>query len=221
MKTPKQFYTEFTPERLAKRKEKKYTEVELKYLKNVLNKKQKILDLACGYGRFTIPLSKEGYQISGIDITPSLIRKAKTESKINNVKIEFMVGDMRKLPHQNGKFDAIICMWNAFCELYREKDQLLVIKEIIRVLKDNGFAFIEVHYSIKGIASTKNKEVKKMLGNRVVLNEVDGIELMPQYLHNKSTFRSLMKKACIKNYKIKVDDFGGRKRLLLQFWKNQ
>ena len=220
MRTSAQFYTELNPERLASRKERKHTDSELKYLQNILNKKQKILDLGCGYGRFTIPLAKKGYEIEGIDITPTLISKAKKDSEKKNLRIRFKLGDMRKLPYSDNTFDAIICMWCAFCELYKEKYQIQALKEMLRVLRRGGFAFIEMRYSKGNPKSiSQNKEIKKITNKRVMFGEILGIETMPQYLHNKSTLKRLMKKAKINQYNTKLDDFGGRDRLLLQFWK--
>jgi len=205
MKSSRQFYTELTPEGLEKRKEKEHTNKEIRYLKRILNKKQRILDLACGYGRFSIRLAKQGYKIEGIDITPSLISKAKKLAKKEKVDINFRVGDMRKLPYKDESFDAVICMWSAFNELHKEKDQEAAVREMLRTLSFNGFAFIEMpHHKSKGVTTF----------------EIDGVKSMPSYNHNKTTIANLMKRSKIKKFRVYLDDFGGRRRLLLQFWKN-
>jgi 2-polyprenyl-3-methyl-5-hydroxy-6-metoxy-1,4-benzoquinol methylase len=81
MRTPQQFYRELGARGLALRKKPENTKSELNFLKKILDKKQKILDLACGYGRFTIPLAKEGYDIQGLDLSPDLLKKAREDAK--------------------------------------------------------------------------------------------------------------------------------------------
>jgi len=219
MKTSKQFYTELKPERLAKRKKKIHTKKELLYLKKLLSKKGKILDLACGYGRFTIPLAKSGYDIEGIDITPSLIKKAKLDAKKEKLNIKFKVGDMRKLHYKNESFDNIICMWSAFIELIKKSDQIKTLKEMLRVLDKDGFALLELPYvpRIKKYIKVEKDEFTLKKDN-VIQSKISGIEILT-YHHNKKTLRELMKKSNIKKYKIFIDNFGGRDRLFLQFWK--
>ena len=62
-KTPREFYTEIGFEWLSERKNSVMTENELAYLTELLKKSWKILDLACGYGRFSIPLAAMGYRV--------------------------------------------------------------------------------------------------------------------------------------------------------------
>lgn len=222
MKTSKQFYTELTAKGLAERKRTQHTKSELNYLKKILKKQQRILDLACGYGRFTIPLAKQGYSIEGLDITPSLISEARKVAERKRIKLSFKLGDMRKLPYETGSFDAIICMWNAFSELYKEKDQVKAIKEMLRILKKGGFAFIEIRYARVVPKNYTNKAAEDEIyrvEKRVTVGKTSGIESMPQYVHNKNSVRKLMMGVGNPEYTAKIRNFGGRKRFLLQFWK--
>lgn len=223
MRTPKQFYTELTAEGLASRKKKMHTQKELSYLIKFLDKKDKILDVGCGYGRFTIPLAKKGYSIEGIDITPALIDKAKRDAKKEKMNISFKIGDMRKLPYKNNSFNKIICMWSVFIELHKKKDQLKAIKEMKRVLIPKGFALIEMPVPVNKNLIIYNKKsgdnivLKK--GKKVVKNIIGNVESSPTFRHNKSTLTDLMKINKIKEFKIFIDKFGGRERFFLQFWK--
>ncbi len=204
--TSRQFYKKVGVKWLAARKEQKHTKTELAYLKRYLNKKQKILDLACGYGRFTIPLAEQGYNVEGIDISPNLIREAKKNAKKEKVGIKFRIGDMRKLPYTNDSFDSIICMWSAFSEIHKRKDQISALSEMHRVLKVGGFAFLEMPKPIK------NK-------NRIIHNTIEGIKASPMYIQDKKSIKDLMKVIKPSKYKAFVDYFGGRQRFLVIFWK--
>lgn len=221
MKAPQQFYTELIPKRLALRKKKTHTQKELIYLIKLLDKKDKILDLACGYGRFTIPLAKRGYAIEGIDITPVLIKKAKKDAKKEKLQIRFILGDMRKLPYRENSFNKIICMWSAFTKLSHKKDQIRAIKEMKRVLIPKGFVIIDMLLlKITNLIYKNKKDGDEFFRKgKVTLGKIGNIEKMPQYIHDKKTLRNLMKECKIKKFRIFTNKFGGRKRFFLQFWK--
>lgn len=206
MKTPKQFYKELGADKLASRKLSSYTKKELVYLEKLLNKNQKILDLACGYGRFTIPLASKGYNIQGLDISPELIAKAKDVSKKEKIDINFQIGDMRQLPYENNSFDSIICMWSAFLELSEEEDQLKAMQEMIRIIKRGGLIFLEMSKPEESMEKTH-------------IPTIEGIEGVPMYRHNEITIQKLIDKICVSKSRISIEDFGGRDRLLVFIWK--
>jgi SAM-dependent methyltransferase len=224
MKDPIEFYTKLTAEGMSKRKKAEDTKKEITYLKKILNKKQNILDAGCGYGRFTIPLAKQGYNIEGIDITPVLIKKAKQSAKKEKLRINFKLGDIRRLPYKNDSFDAIICMWSVLIEIKNKKDQIKIIKEMLRVLTKKGFALIELPVPVK-----IKKPVQFMkLGNDdefvmrknsyIVRGRLAGINHVT-YRYDKHNLIGLMKVGRVKRYKISAINFGNRRRLLVQFWK--
>ena len=204
-KTPREFYTELGFEWLSERKSPVMTENELAYLTGLLKKDWKILDLACGYGRFSIPLAALGYRVVGIDITPIFIERAKEEAKRRNLNIDFRVGDMKSLPYEENSFDSVICMWNAFSELAQDQDQIKAIAEIFRVLKRGGLAFIEV----------RNHRSSGLIEE----NLIDGYEAMPSYSHTRGSMQRLMKLSGVYSFRIFIDKFGGRNRLLLEIMK--
>ena len=54
-----------------------------------------VLELACGSGRLTIPLAKEGVNITGVDISEDMLALAKLKASRDEVNIRFIQGDMR------------------------------------------------------------------------------------------------------------------------------
>lgn len=207
MKTPKEFYTEMGADWLSRMKDNAITESELSYLTKILKNGSTILDLSCGYGRLSIPIAEHGYTVYGVDITPAFIEKARQEAKKRNLNVEFKIGDMRNIPYPDASFDYVICMWNAFSELSTEQVQITVINEIYRVLKKTGLAIIEMrNHRSSGL---------------VEKNFIERFEAIPSFNHTRGSIKRLMRLSRVTNFKVFIDDFGGRKRLILEILKTE
>ena len=61
------------------------------------NKDARILELCCGTGRLTLPIAKEGYDITGVDYTPSMLAQAKMKASEAGLEISFIEADIRTL----------------------------------------------------------------------------------------------------------------------------
>ena len=85
--------------------------IRLKYIiKNLKNKKindLKILDIGCGGGLICEPLAKLGAKITGIDFVEKNIKVAKLHALENNLKINYIVGDINKIKLKQ-KYDVVI-----------------------------------------------------------------------------------------------------------------
>jgi len=54
------------------------------------NTSKRILDIGCGTGRHAIELAKRGYQVTGIDLSESQLKRAQQKAKNENVHIDLM-----------------------------------------------------------------------------------------------------------------------------------
>ena len=72
---------------------------ELQFYKRWLpiKKDTRILELCCGTGRLTLPIAKDGYDISGVDYTCSMLEQAKIKASKEGLDIEFIEADIRNL----------------------------------------------------------------------------------------------------------------------------
>ena len=117
------------------------TENEVKWMikEYLTNPEMKILDVGCGTGRHAINLATKGYKnITGIDLSPGMIRAAKKVAKEKNVQVDFRVCDARELPFEN-EFDAAICLCEgAFSLLENDAENYKVLKAIHKSLKKHG-----------------------------------------------------------------------------------
>ncbi|MCF7866904.1 methyltransferase domain-containing protein [Candidatus Woesearchaeota archaeon] len=99
-------------------------------LKQILKKEKKnqtILDVGCGPGNFCKILSEEGFEVTGIDYSEAMIKRAKK----NCTKSKFLVGDAYKIPYKENSFDITISIGVITCLSDYEK----AIEELKRVTK--------------------------------------------------------------------------------------
>lgn len=124
-----------TPERSTK-------EVDLIESNLALRKEERILDLASGHGRHAIELARRGYKnVVGLDYTPVFVEKAKKDAQAAGVKVELVLGDMRKLTYQS-EFDAI---YNYFTAMFFFSDEVnqSILDGVGRALKPGGRFLME------------------------------------------------------------------------------
>ncbi|MEG1665159.1 MAG: class I SAM-dependent methyltransferase [Mucinivorans sp.] len=117
---------------------------DLQFYKKWLPKKKdaKILELCCGTGRLTIPIAQEGYNICGVDYTPSMLEQAKAKAAVAGLDIDFIETDIRTLDLQD-KFDLIFIPFNSIHHLYRNEDLFKALNCVKSQLKDGGLFLLD------------------------------------------------------------------------------
>ncbi len=127
----------------------KFNPIRISYLKeNIIetfklgNKKSplknvKILDVGCGGGLLSEPMSRLGASVTGIDASEKNIRIAKLHSKKNNLKINYFCSSPEKF-NAKDKFDVILNM-----EIVEHvEDVNFFLKSCTNLLKKNGIMFV-------------------------------------------------------------------------------
>src|SRR5512135_1720098 len=73
-----------------------------------------ILDIGCGTGRHAVELLRRGYKVTGVDLSPAQIERARAKAAAAGVAPDFRVGDARALPF-HGEFGlAVMICEGAF-----------------------------------------------------------------------------------------------------------
>lgn len=101
------------------------------------NKDARILELCCGTGRLTILIAQEGYNICGVDYTPSMLERAQAKAIKTGLEINFIKADIRTFDLQE-QFDFIFIPFNSIHHLYRNEDLFKALESVKRHLKDGG-----------------------------------------------------------------------------------
>ena len=110
-----------------------FIEKELNYDKSL-----KILDVGCGTGRHAIELAKRGYTDTGIDLSESMLERAKEKAAEQGLAIDFRQNDARELPFDQ-EFDvAIMLCEGGFPLMETDEMNFKILKQVTRALKTPG-----------------------------------------------------------------------------------
>lgn len=99
-----------------------------------------VLDVGCGLGRNCIYLAKQGFEMSGFDLSQHSINQTLEKARQQNVKLnKFVVADMLNFPFEDNSFDAILA-FNVIEHTDKEGFKK-ILGEIKRTLRPNGEAY--------------------------------------------------------------------------------
>lgn len=99
----------------------------------------RVLDLACGMGRHSAPLSRAGYGVIGVDRSPAMLARARRRRSA----ARWVRGDMSRVPLAEGSCDAVVSMFSSFGYFEDEAQNYRVLAEIARLLRPGGIVIIE------------------------------------------------------------------------------
>ncbi|MBI5881529.1 MAG: methyltransferase domain-containing protein [Elusimicrobia bacterium] len=102
-----------------------------------------ILDLCCGPGRHSLLLAEKGFQVTGLDYSPSYIRQARDKARRAGLEARFTRGDMKELRF-HGEFDAVLNLFTSFGYFDRWSDNLKTLQGAARALKPGGLFLMDV-----------------------------------------------------------------------------
>lgn len=102
-----------------------------------------VLDLCCGPGRHSVPLSKKGFRVTGVDLQPMLMEKARVYSAKENVTVEYVEENMLTFKRLHS-FDLVISMFSSFGYFSDPDDDIRVINNVYDSLKPGGKLLMDV-----------------------------------------------------------------------------
>ena len=184
----------------------KFNPIRIKYIKeNIINNFKlnnrikplsgvNILDIGCGGGLLSEPMSIMGANVTGIDASNKNIQVAKLHSKKNKLKINYLCSSPEKLRVKK-KFDVILNMEivehvediNFFlksCSKLLKKNGVMFISTINKTLKSYVFAIVGAEYILRWLPIgthewekfVKPEDLEKILiKNNLYLKKFDGM----------------------------------------------
>ncbi len=149
------------------------------YLELVKGCEGEILDIACGTGRLTRAIAKLGKQVTGLDVMPQMLERAKQLADNEGLNIEWLHLDCRNF-ELDKTFDWILMTSHGFQHLLTEQDQIDFFTTIKKHLTKNGkLAFETRNLNNKTYGTHKEMKYKRSILNEK--NEVIKIFLSTEY----------------------------------------
>jgi SAM-dependent methyltransferase len=94
----------------------------------------RVLDIACGTGNFSLPAARAGAQVTGLDIAPNLLAQARARAAAAGLAIQFDEGDAEALPYADGAFATVVSLFGAMFAPRPDR----VAAELVRVCQPGG-----------------------------------------------------------------------------------
>ena len=143
--------------------------------KNIDNN-SRILDIGCGTGQTAAYLANEYSAIvTGIDIHPIMIEKAKKRMKKEHLPVEILQCSIENVPLQDDTFDFVLSE-----SVLSFADKPTALSEIYRLLKDDG-QLIAIEFTInKPLETAIANKIKQFYGFESLLMEQDWIRYFKQ-----------------------------------------
>ena len=98
-----------------------------------------LIDAGCGGGRWSFALATAFERVIGFDLTPRRIATASWQKeRFDIASVEFIPGDIRKIPADGESADAVYCNSVVFGGV----PILTILREFFRVLKPGGICYL-------------------------------------------------------------------------------
>ena len=102
------------------------------------DRRKKILDIGCGTGRHSVELARRGYDVTGVDLSDSMLERARTKARDLGLHIDFQRQDARKLPFSR-EFDlAIMLCEGAFPLMETDEMNYRILANAAAALRPGG-----------------------------------------------------------------------------------
>lgn len=95
---------------------------------------ERVLDVACGTGVVAVTAARLGTKVTGLDLSPALLERAKFNASVAEVEVSLTEGDVEMMPFEDNSFDVVL---SQFGHIFAPRPQV-AITEMLRVLKPGG-----------------------------------------------------------------------------------
>lgn len=120
----------------------------VEYIEDIIKSKnvnvKNILELACGTGNLTIPLTKKNYDIAGIDISHEMLSVAKEKAEKEGVELVLLQQDIAELDFELYDLDCVLCACDGYNYLTYDEEIQNSFFTVYDLLKKDGIFIFDI-----------------------------------------------------------------------------
>jgi len=132
-------------------------------------RKGTVLDLCCGPGRYSMALARRGFDVTGVDVTESLLETASSLARLEEIEVEWVLSDMKDFIRPDS-FDLAISMFTSFGYFDSHDKNMEVLRNVRQSLRPGGRFLLE----------TMGKEVLASIFRPVTVEELEDGSMLIQ-----------------------------------------
>lgn len=95
---------------------------------------ERVLDVGCGTGVVAVTAARKGARVTGLDLSPRLLERARWNAGVAGVEVDFEEGDVEALPFEDEAFDVVL---SQFGHMFAPRPTVAT-GEMLRVLRKGG-----------------------------------------------------------------------------------
>ncbi|MFF8644369.1 class I SAM-dependent methyltransferase [Streptomyces sp. NPDC015345] len=103
----------------------------------------RVLDLCCGPGVFTVPLADRGCDVTGVDLSPAMLDRARKRSAGTGAQVRYVQADAREY-EAPGAFDVVLSMFTSFGYFEDPADNARVLRTMHSCLAPGGTLVLDL-----------------------------------------------------------------------------
>lgn len=115
---------------------------------NGISEKARVLDVGCGTGNISIPISKKGYDVTAVDLSSDMLMVAQQKNDQQKANVQFFQQDMRQLTGL-GEFELIFCLCDSLNYLHEEGEIIETFQRVFEHVSEDGIFIFDVHSTYK------------------------------------------------------------------------
>ena len=152
----------------------------------------RVLDLGCGTGRHLAHLGARSYEVTGVDLSPHMLREAAKKLDREDVSARLVrgdicrVGDMDELDEES--FDAAICMFSTLGLVRGRRRRQEAIAGWRRLLRPGGTLVVHTHNLWHNL---KDPQGRRWLARRLVASLLPGRQMGDKWVFSYRGLESL------------------------------
>lgn len=118
-----------------------------------------VLELGCGSGGHALPLARRGYKVTGVDLSPVMLERARQKACNSKVEVALREGDIRSFD-AGAKFDACLSMFAVIGYLQETQDVLAALANARRHLNAGSLFIFDVWNGLAVMRTLPSVRVK-------------------------------------------------------------